>query len=265
MTSIIFSMALIYFLICAALYFFQEKFIFFPPQAQENAYHLVKKNEIVFTSIDEKTAGWNINNNAGANKTVIYFGGNAEDVIYFNEEAKQYKVKQSIAFNHPGYGKSTGTPSQKSLYKNALDSYDWALKEYNLQPQNIIVVGRSLGSSVATYLAVNRKIAGLILITPFDSIKNIAKKHYKYFPVSILIKHPFPTAYYISQVSVPVLMLAAEKDEIISEDNLKNLMKHVKNNANLIVYKNVSHNTIQNHINYYVEINLFINSLNELN
>lgn len=265
MISIVLIIALIYFLICTALYFFQDKLIFFPPNAEESTYNQVKKNEISFLTDKEKIVGWNINNDSGISKTVIYFGGNAEDVVYFNEESKRYNVKQSIAFNYPGYGKSTGVPSQKSLYKNALDNYDWALKEYNLKPQNIIIVGRSLGSSVATYLAAHRAIAGLILITPFDSIKNIAKRNYKYFPVSLLMKHPFSTVQYISQVSVPILMLAAEKDEIIATENLKKLMKHTANNTNLIVYKNLGHNTIQNHINYYVDINQFINSLNELN
>ncbi len=261
MTTIVLIIITIYLLICFVLYFLQEKLIFFPPVAQESTYQKYKNNEIFYLKNKQKTLGWKINNSEGFDKTILYFGGNAEDVIYFNEEAKQYRVKQLITFNYPGYGKSIGTPSQENLYKSALNSYDWIIKKYGLNSQDIIVVGRSLGSSVATYLAANRNVSGLILITPFDSIKSIAQKNYKFVPVSLLMKHPFPTVEYIKKVKIPVLILAAQKDELIPSENLKKLMKQTNNNTKLIEYKNSGHNTIQNDLNYYVDINRFIKSI----
>ncbi len=261
MANIILFLLLIYILSCAALYFLQEKFIFFPPVPVDDIYQSVSQNEIVFSINNEQVYGWKANIDVARNKTVLYFGGNAEDVVYVNFEAREFNIRQFISFNYPGYGRSSGKPAQQSLYKNALEIYDLVIKEYQLDPQDIIVIGRSLGSSVATYLAANRETAGLILITPFDSIQNIAAKQFKYFPVKYILKHPFPTIEYIDQIKIPVLMLAAVDDEIIADENLQNLNQTAGDNIRLIRYPSVGHNTIQTHIDYYTEINKFIDSL----
>lgn len=261
MTGFLLFLAVVYLLSCTALYFFQDKLIFFPPQPAEDIYQSVSKNEIEFSINNEVLHGWKVDLNAANNKTILYFGGNAEDVVYLNQEAKEFNVRQSFAFNHPGYGKSTGKPSQLSLYNNALQVYDLVVKEYQLSSNDIIVVGRSLGSSVATYLAANRDVAGLVLITPFDSIENIAAKQYKFFPIKFLLKHQFSTIDYISMVKIPILMLAAYEDEIIADENLQNLSKMAGKQNRLIQYSNVGHNTIQTHDSYYKEINDFIGGL----
>jgi len=261
MINILIILVSVYLLFCIVLFFLQDKLIFFPPVPQVEIYESVKQNETSFNVDNETLHGWNVGVNETETKTIIYFGGNAQDVVYLNFEAREFKVKQLIAINYPGYGKSTGKPTQKILYKSALQVYDWAIKKYQLQPENIIVMGRSLGSSVATYLATNREVNGLILITPFDSIENIAARQYKFFPVKWLMNHAFPTIDYISQVNVPTLMLAAEKDEIIADQNLEHLKQATAENHRLIKYPGVGHNTIQEHSGYYPEINKFIESL----
>lgn len=261
MTDFLIFLAAIYLFSCSALYFLQDKLIFFPPAPIKDIYQSVKQNEISFLINNELRHGWKIDVDPVKNKTILYFGGNSEDVVYLNSEAKEFKVREMISVNHPGYGKSIGKPSQDNFYKNALDVYDRVVNEYQLNPEEVIVIGRSLGSSVATYLAANRKISGLILITPFDSIENMAAKQYKFFPVRYLLKHPFSTMDYINQVKYPVLMLAAEKDEIIPDEHLKQLYRFAGKNNKLIQYAGVGHNTIQTHQNYYNEINDFIDSL----
>ncbi|MCW9046504.1 MAG: alpha/beta hydrolase [Gammaproteobacteria bacterium] len=221
----------------------------------------MRKNEIEFSINNEVLHGWKIDLNKASNKTILYFGGNAEDVVYLNHEAKEFNVRQSITFNYPGYGKSSGKPSQLSLYNNALVVYDLVVKKYQLSADDIIVIGRSLGSSVATYLAANREVSGLILITPFDSIENMASKQYKFFPVKFLLKHPFSTVDYISSVKNPVLMIAAYEDEIIADINLQNLREVAGKQNRFIQYPYVGHNTIQMHESYYKEINNFIEGL----
>lgn len=261
MINVLIMLLGVYLLSCFVLYYFQDKLIFFPPAPQEDVYESVSQNEIQISELNKKIHGWDIKVNETKSQTILYFGGNAQDVVYLNFEASEFNVKQLIAINHPGYGKSAGQPTQISIYKNALEVYDWAIKKYQLNPKNIVVMGRSLGSSVATYLAANRQISGLILITPFDSIENIAANQYKYFPIKLLMKHSFPTIDYIGLVTAPTLMLAAERDEIIAEENLANLKQAAGENNRLIRYENVGHNTIQEHNEYYAEINKHIQSL----
>jgi len=258
MASLLFILISVYLFSCIALYFFQEKFIFFPPDPVNEVYQSVAKNEIEVTINNQQMHGWKIDVNSAKNKILFYFGGNAEDVVYLNFEAQKFSVKQCITFNYAGYGESEGEPSQQKLYENTLEIYDAIISEYKIDPKDIIIIGRSLGSSVATYLAANRKSSGLILITPFDSIEKMAADRFKIFPIYYLLKHSFPTAKYITQVKSPILMLAANEDEVIPAKNLKNLKQVIGARASFIAYPDVGHNTIQTHTNYYSDINEFI-------
>jgi uncharacterized protein len=261
MSETVLVLIIAYSFICIGIYVYQDKLIFFPPAPDVDVYQMVHQNEIELLINKKKLHGWKINVDPTAKKTLLYFGGNSEDVVGLNFEAKEFSIKQCITFNYSGYGQSKGIPTQESLYSNALEIYDTVSKKYNLKSENIVIFGRSLGSSVATYLAANRESAGVILITPFDSIENIAANHYKFLPVKFILKHRFPTIDYINKIKVPILMLAAEKDEIIADINLQNLDKNTGKNTRLIRYANVGHNTIQTHKDYYAEINEFIGSL----
>ncbi len=259
--SIILTLASLYFFSCLALYFFQEKLIFFPQTPINEVYQQVSQNEISVTLNNQQIRGWKIDVDNDSDKILFYFGGNAEDVVYLNFEAKKFNVGQCITFNYAGYGASEGLPSEKILYEHALKLYDSSLIKYNLKPENIIIVGRSLGSSVATYLAAHREAAGLILITPFDSMKKLSQNKFKIFPINIILKHSFSTIEYIEQVKAKILLLSAMNDEIIPIGNLQNLKNVIASKATIIGYNDVSHNTIQVHNNYYSDINEFISML----
>ncbi len=259
--SIILTLVSLYFVSCLVLYFFQEKLIFFPQAPINEVYQQASQNEISVILNNQQIRGWKIEVDDDSDKTLLYFGGNAEDVVYLNFEAKKFNVRQCITFNYAGYGSSEGQPSEKILYENALKLYDNSLNKYNLKPENIIIVGRSLGSSVATYLAANRKAAGLILITPFDSIKKLSQNRFKIFPINLILKHTFSTIEYIEQVKEKILLLSALNDETIPIENLQNLKNVIASKATIIGYNDVSHNTIQAHNNYYSDINEFISML----
>jgi len=254
-------MSSIYLILCVLLFLMQDRLIFLPSHPDKNIYSQFKANEISFEADEMKRHGWRVLVNSAAQKTLLYFGGNAEDVVYLNFEAEQLDVQQIITINHPGYGKSEGEPSQKNLYQNALNTYDYVLNKYNLEPANVVIMGRSLGSAVASYLAANRKNAGLVLVTPFDSIANLAAEHYKYFPVKILLKHKFSTIDFFSKISSPILVIAARQDEVITIKSLQNVKSKLGDKNEFVLYDGVGHNTIQNHFEYYEVINKFITKL----
>lgn len=235
--------------------------IFLPAAVDDNTYQKFTDREIHMDAGEYNLHGWRIISQEQKAKTIIYFGGNAEDVVHMNHEANRYNVGQLIAINYPGYGKSSGKPSQKTLYKSALLIYDQLIETYQLNAEDIIIVGRSLGSSVATYLAAQRPASALIIITPFDSMEQLASRLYRVFPVRYLLKHPFPTIDYIKLIHYPILMVSAQDDEIISQEHLINLQSAVKGNARSMSYSGVGHNTIQAHPNYYQDINQFIESI----
>ncbi len=250
---------LIYISICCVLYFYQARFIFYPPKPDHSFYEQVKQYEYFIKTDNETLHGWNIKNeNLDHNTSIIYFGGNSEDVTYNIPDSNKYSAKNIFFTNHPGYGKSTGQPSERSLFDNALQAYDQIIKTHNLNAKDIIIMGRSLGSSVATYVASKRTSKGLILITPFDSIENIAIKQFHLFPVSLLLKHKFKTIDYIDRVNCPILIIATDNDEIIPSTNLSNLYKTREKKIKLLKINNAGHNDISDKKEYFSYINKFI-------
>lgn len=249
----------IYLCLCALLYFSQEKFIFFPPKADNQWYSKFKSFEYFIDTGSAKLHGWQVTNPiVNNNASIIYFGGNAEEVAYNLQDANRYTVKNLFFTNMPGYGSSTGKPTEKSFLDSSLKIYDHIIEKHQLDPEDVFIMGRSIGSSVASYLASQRKLKGLILITPFDSIEQVARNMYKIFPVTLFLKHKFNTDKYIDKTNAPILIIAAEKDGVIPEINLTNLYTPRKDKINMITIPGATHNDISQGNDYFSYINGFI-------
>ena len=153
---------------------------------------------------------------------IILFGGNADDVSnYHSSFANAFPEKNVFLVNYRGYGGSTGTPSEAALFADALAVYDHVRDRF----QNITVIGRSLGTGVAVYLASVRNVDRLILITPYDSIENVAQSHFPIFPIGILLKDKFDSASRVKSVSARTLVLIAEHDKTIPRRNTDALVR----------------------------------------
>lgn len=251
----------VFLLVTLFLYLMQDRMIFMPPGIDKSAYARFSKNELRLNTSVSDVHGWQVVSEKNNKKSILYFGGNAEDAVYMNYEAGRFNVRKTVSFNYPGYGESSSNPTQKTLYQSALEIYDGLLEKKIIEADKVVIMGRSLGSSVAAYIAAHRPVAGLIMITPFDSMENVAVNHYKIFPVRLLLKHQFPTIDYIAQFKGPLLVVAAANDEIIASENLLNLQSAMQSGAQVIRYEGVGHNTIQSHEKYYEDINSFIDSI----
>lgn len=260
--SLFIFLAIGYLALVVLVYFFQEKMIFFSVPARPDLYKQYAQHEYLITANDQSLQGWQVENpNATTHKTIIYFGGNAEDVFFNLPDTEFYNARQMFFTNYRGYGSSSGQASEKALLNDALAVYDYLTEHYQLKAEQIVIMGRSLGSSVAAYLASQRANAGLILITPFDSIENVAAHYYRWLPVSWLLKHKFNTAKYIPQVTSPILMLNAEFDEVIPKINFNQLEQTANSNANSQQIPNTNHQTISQSAEYFLHINHFLNHL----
>ena len=111
--------------------------------------------------------------------------------------------------------------------------------------QNIVVVGRSLGSGVAVHLASLRPVARLVLVTPYDSLQQLAAQQFPYFPVRWLLLDKFESSKYAERVTAPTLIIAAEHDEVIPRASTEILYEHFRAGvASLRVIAGTGHNTI---------------------
>ena len=156
----------------ALLYLAQDQLIFFrqpaadaPPRSVDLAISEVR----IATPDGLSLRGWLAWPAAAAQERLplaIYFGGNAEEVSYMAASAGRLPGWSLLAVNYRGYGGNAGNPSERALFADALALYDWAAGHPETDPTRVAAIGRSLGSGVAVYLAAERPLARLVLVTP---------------------------------------------------------------------------------------------------
>ncbi|MFT5226440.1 MAG: pimeloyl-ACP methyl ester carboxylesterase [Polaribacter sp.] len=234
--SIIAVLAIIYFLAMALLYLFQRTLLF--PDVDEVSG--INRETIVFTNKGIELHGWVLNQ--GKPKAIIYFGGNAEQISgnidLFEAALHEYSV---YLVDYQGYGKSAGKPTEQSLFSDALFIYDQIKSEHT----SISTIGRSLGSGVAVYLGANRTIEKLVLLTPYDSIAELAQSHYPIFPTRYLVRDKFESISRAADITVPVLIVAAELDLVVPGIHTDKLLDQLVNSkVSFKMVKNVGHNNI---------------------
>jgi hypothetical protein len=158
---------------------------------------------------------------------ILAFGGNAWNAEVLAAYLKaQLPERDIMVFHYRGYAPSLGTPGAASLMQDALAIHDFAVRE--MSPSRIVAVGISIGSGPAAYLARHRKIAGLVLLTPFDSLGALARDHYWWAPVRLLLRHQMEVAGLLESVETPVAIIAAEHDAIVPPRRTEALRKSIR-------------------------------------
>lgn len=164
----------------------------------------------------------------GDRTLVLGFGGNAwngQDVAEYLHEL--YPDADVVAFHYRGYKPSKGSPSAEGLIADAPLVYDAAVEL--VKPVRAIAVGFSIGCGIASQLATARKLDGLILVTPFDSLKAVAQSMFPWIPLGPFFSHEIDAAAAIRKVDLPVAIIAAQRDEIVPTDRTDALRKVASN------------------------------------
>lgn len=105
-------------------------------------------------------------------------------------------------------------------------------------------MGRSLGTAVAVHLASARPVRGVVLISPFESMADVAKVHFPYLPVSLLLKHRFECASLAPSITVPALALVAAEDSIVPPGHSYRLMERWGGEHRVVTVPGAGHNTL---------------------
>ena len=258
--SLLFQMLfflLIGYLFCVFfMYLRQELFLFFPPAVRHEGHGL---DNVVDYHLEQRTAtlrGWLVNPHLVREKLLIYYGGNAEDIFLNIDEFRDINVA-SLFVTYRGYGPSDGAPGEKEIFADSLAVIDDVVSRYS--PNEIFLVGRSLGSGVACYAATQKEVQGAILITPYDSIENIARSSYPWLPVSLLLKHRFDSIHYLGRISCPLLVIYGGQDQVVVPERTTNLIDHIKGKKEIVFIDRADHGTIDMFPEYWEAILRFIN------
>ena len=213
----------------AYVYFFQSRLVYFPnivgtfedtPADIGLAYE-----EIRFTAADGvQLHGWYVPV-ASERAVVLFLHGNAGNITHrLDSIALFHRLGLSVfIFDYRGYGQSEGSTTEQGTYVDAEAAWSYLIDERKIAPQRIVLFGRSLGASIATWLASRKTAAALITESAFTSAPDLAAKYYWFLPVRALSRFSYDTKSYIEQVTCPVLVIHSAEDEIIPFEHGKRL------------------------------------------
>lgn len=196
----------LYAVMCCVLYVIQNRLLYFPtPEGQPQG-----ANAVLIHSGGLVLKVWQLHGHLP--RALLYFGGNAEDVAAkIPEYAAAFPDRAVYLVHYRGYGGNPGSPSEKLLVADAQAIYD----EIRERHEQVAVMGRSLGSGVATAVAATRPVEKLILVTPYDSITNVAADHYSWAPVRWLIRDRYDSVRRMKDVRAQVLVIIAARDAVV--------------------------------------------------
>lgn len=248
---------LAYSIFCLFLFLRQRSLIFYPHRAVTS-----DQAEVVWLQNEgERLKIWHLPRESQT--ALIYFGGNAEDVsLNIACYTTLFPDLSLYLMNYRGYGGSSGQPSEKGLYSDSTALYEFVSASYD----RVIVMGRSLGTAVAVRLASKVEVDGVILVTPYSSMTDLARHYYQFLPVRRLLKDRFEAVRYAPDVDAPVLALLAQHDDIIPAEISNRLIEAFKNGiTQRVIIEGTSHNTIDSSTVYEKQLTGFINGLLENN
>jgi pimeloyl-ACP methyl ester carboxylesterase len=186
---------------------------------------------------------------------LIYFGGNAEDVAgNLPTFDRAFPDRAVYLVNYRGYGGSTGSPSETALVADADAVFDWVKARHH----SVVVMGRSLGSGVATALAADRPVERLVLVTPFDSIAKVAGDHFS-SSVQAIVPDRYDSAGRMSRVQADVLVVVAEHDEVVLRARSDALIAAIKPaRRHVVMIPQATHNDLGRYPQYLASIEQFV-------
>lgn len=245
--KIIVFLGFAYVLVGGLLAFFQEKLLFHPNHLPKDYSYSFSHDfeEFSLTSRDGavlNTLHFKVENPKGV---ILYFHGNAGDLSRWGHVASYFVQYQYdvLVMDYRTYGKSTGKLSEKMMYQDAKMFYNYTKNRYS--EENIIVYGRSLGTTFATYVAAKNNPKMLVLETPFTSITDVAKSRFPIYPIKWLLNYRFNSEIYISKVRCPVTIFHGTEDRVVPYRFGKKLFEKIEHSGKeLITIPGGNHNNL---------------------
>lgn len=241
-----------YTLALAGLYLRQRELLYRAPRANQCADH---PTEVVpKCSLGPTLHGWV--DNPGQANALIYFGGSSESV-----ELRRQALAQAFP-NHtryfvpyrgfwPNRPKKTKDAQEKQTNR-VLKSVEADIKSDARRTfaciaklhDNVDVLGRSLGTGVALHVAAHENVRRLGLITPYDSIIDIAQSRYKWMPVKYMLRDRFESWRDAMKVRAPIFAILAETDPVTPHKCWENLKRHLNTTVGVATAPNTDHSNI---------------------
>jgi hypothetical protein len=245
----------------------QRHLIYFPSRAQadELSREAARIGLKAWHDGTGSAIGWKPAGDRSARNRMLVFHGNAGYALHrdyfvagFQALGDEWEV---FLFEYPGYGAREGTPSAATFKATAVQALESLLA---VDSRPIFVIGESLGSGIASYLAATfpEQVAGLLLVTPFSSLADVAAHHYPFLPVRTLLSERYDSVEALTHYRGPVAFLIAGRDEVVTTRLGQQLYDSYTGPRWLRVEARAGHNTLPYHPGaaWWGEVSKFLTS-----
>ena len=225
-----------------------KRFIFFPQKELVGtpAHWGIPFEDVVFPTSDGiNLHGWFVKGDSEF--TWIWFYGNGGNISHRLEELMLLHSRLGInilLFDYRGYGQSEGSVSEKGTYRDARGALDYLRSRQDVDSRKIVYFGKSLGAAVAVDLARQHEPQGLVLESTFTSIRNMAKKHYPFLPLFLLVRTKYDSLSKIGRISSPVLIVHGDRDELVPISQGRRLYEAAKGPKSFYEVHGAGHNDV---------------------
>ena len=226
--------------------------MFYPHFDEASYLELLEKEdteELSFEAEDGGISGWFWHNAQEGAPTLIYFGGNGENastrLVRILKDEKMtgiFEGYQVAILDYPGYGLTSGVPSEESLKKFGLAAYDAIAAREDVE--DILIMGYSIGTGVANYVASEREVKGLILMAPYADGYDLYNSFMNVFygPMRMLVAFKMESIQYASSIEIKPLILASKADEMIPFASSERLSEAFPKGCETVWFTDIRHN-----------------------
>ena len=227
----------------------QNRLLYYPSRDTEKA--LLKQASIEglqpWKNAQGEIVGWHLPK-PNAKRRLVVFHGNAGYALHRSYYADGFSGHDFdvYLFEYPGYGARPGSPGKEVFLSSGRAAVDQLL---STDSRPLYLLGESIGSGTACALAAARpdKIAGLVLVVPFSRLVEVAKWHFPYLPVGLLLRDRYDNIASLEKYHGPVAMVVAERDEVVSPEQGRKLHAAYAGPKLLISLPKCGHNNFPTH------------------
>ena len=242
-------------------YVFQRRLIYFPehdtPTLQD--YHATDMTLVTLQTNDNlQLTSWYkaaINNQS----TLLFLHGNAGHIGYRMPLARQFINAGFGVFllEYRGYGGNGGYPTEHGLYEDGRTALRF-LYQQGVESKQVILYGESLGTGVATQLAVEYPVCAVILQSPFTSLVSLSQDHYPWLMIKPWDR--FNSLEKMKKIHVPLLVLHGKQDQVVPFDDGLLLFNQANEPKKMVVFEDKNHNNLWGASGFFEEIIHFIHT-----
>jgi pimeloyl-ACP methyl ester carboxylesterase len=192
---------------------------------------------------------------------VIVFGGVRRETSWMIDRGDKPERWGWLFVNYRGYGLSEGVSSERILLEDVNLVYDYAATRLDVDPSNIVVLGRSLGAYFAVALAKTRPVSGVILATPFDSFAALGAERYPWLPLRLLLNGRYDAAAIAPTIKAPALFVLAERDDVTPVEHGAALARAWGGRQRTVTLAGARHYGIERRDEYWSVVGEFLRGL----